>query len=245
MRCQKLKKIIFKHKNRIEKMNNVGSALLTVILVVSFLTILATTLLYISGLNFQIKQADYQNKKNFYNSEMALEQIKAELMQDVSEATLLAYEDLMVNYATYQNSGIRTMEYNKYFTERLQEVWTNELGTNDWAHLLDSYHSTSSTLIMDPALDANTDNNWTSGEILVVTPEEGKILIKGIKMQYTDPNSKITTVITTNFEINAPAIDFSAEASNLALNGDTNVQAATKDRVEPLDSVIYTNWTKE
>ena len=55
-----------------KKLDNRGSALLIVILVVGFLTILATTLLYISGMNFQIKQADYQNKKNFYTGETGL-----------------------------------------------------------------------------------------------------------------------------------------------------------------------------
>lgn len=242
-----MKKIIYKHKNRMKRMNNAGSALLTVILVVSFLTILATTLLYISGLNFQIKQADYQNKKNFYTSEIALEQIKTELMEDVSEASILAYEDLQVDYATYENSSIRSLEYNKYFTERLQEVWTNKMGTSgDWESLLNSYYTTDSTLIMDAALDTVTDAKWSSSEVLTVSPEAGKILIKGIKMQYTDPDTKITTVITTNFEINAPQIDLSVEQSKLALDtGVDGTAAATKDRVEPLDSVIYTNWTKE
>ena len=37
------------------KLNNAGSAIVTVLVVVTFITILATVLLYISGLNYQMK----------------------------------------------------------------------------------------------------------------------------------------------------------------------------------------------
>lgn len=255
MRCDVLKKRFLVREKRIRNLNNNGSALLTVILVVAFLTILATTLLYITGMNFQIKQADYQNKKNFYSGEIALEEIRAGLMEDVSKAAVEAYADVAMNYISLQtdagDGAVRQLQYNNYFVTRLQEEWDADLAANgnSWDSLLTTYR-TNGTLKWDMTRDTNADTHLSSTEVLVVSADAGKIVIKGVQMEYIDPATQLTTIISTDFEVSAPAIDWSACASlDTRPTGvdDTNVATtiAVKNVTTPSGTVIYTNWKKE
>ena len=57
-------------KAKKQKQNNAGSAIVTVLVVVTFVTILATVLLYISGMKFQMKVADYRTKESFYQAKI-------------------------------------------------------------------------------------------------------------------------------------------------------------------------------
>lgn len=232
------------------KMNNRGSALLTVILVVGFLTILATTLLYITGMNFQIKQADYQNKKNFYTGETGLEEIRAELMKDVSKASVEAYNDISMRYVSLSTAGVRKLEYNKSFVESLQKVWDDKLavGGMDWDDLLHTYYTGGAayTLELDPAYDSNGDGVFSSSEVLELHDIEGYIRIKGLKMTYIDPNTKLTTIISTDMDVYAPAVDWSAEGTLQTLSGITADAAAIKnDELDVSGCVRYANWKKE
>lgn len=233
-----------------EKMNNRGSALLTTILVVGFLTILATTLLYITGMNFQIKQADYQNKKNFYTGETGLEEIKAKLMQDASEATVEAYNNVSMRYVTLSTANLRQLEYNKAFVESLQKVWDDKLALegNNWDNLLHTYYTGGAAynLELNPAFDSNGDGVYSSSELLEPHPVEGYIRIRGLKMTYTNPDNKLTTIISTDMDVYAPEVDWSAEGTLQTLSGITPEAAALKnDELEISGCVRYANWKKE
>lgn len=241
-------------RNRIKRLNDEGSALLTVVLVVTFLTVLATILMYISGLNFQIKQQDYQNKKNFYTGEEALEEIKASLMLDVSNAALLANEDLAADYASIGSEDLRMSEYNTYFVQHLQELWDAKLATyGSWENLMRSYLH-----YADPAdyelrvdydtYDTNHDGVLSSSEVLTVNEMNGSVIVKGFGIKYTNPDNRLTTMIMTDFRVTAPAIDWSANASRTEWKSGVDTAAALEEGMElvtPTDSVIYTNWVKE
>lgn len=233
-------------KMRGTKLNTDGSALLTVILVVSFLTILATTLLYISGMNFQIKQMDYQNKKNFYTGETALEEMRAELMEDASKASVKAYGDVSAQFVALNSGAIRELEYNRAFVAALQEVWANKGLTTfcagDWNVFLQSYFSdhTHGTLTMADA-DGNGDGIVTSAEILDIDADAGVIRVRNLKMTYTNED-KLTTIISTDLEVFAPEISWSVEESLGALDVNVPVQTTTVDASR---CVGYTNWKKE
>lgn len=236
--------------NRIKRLDNRGSALLTVVLVVTFLTILATILMYISGLNFQIKEADYRNKKSFYEGEEGTEAIKVELMKDVSDAAFRANQDLSINFANITSADTRKNEYNKYFVNRLQEVFDDRLASygGSWNALLASYmpNSTDYVLTMDLAYDTNGNGVLSSDEVLEVNEISGSIILRGVSVKYTNPKYKLVTKISTDFRITAPAFDWSAAASRTALEGGVSVEEAkTKNMISPADCVIYTEWKKE
>ena len=237
-------------RNRIKCLNDEGSALLTVILIITFLTILATILLYITGMNFQIKQADYQNKKNFYTGEEALEEIKTNLIMDISKAAVLANEEMACNYAGLSSEELRVNQYNNFFVEHLQEIWDDKLAVyGSWDALLNSYHSNHTDFELEMDLvtyDANGNGSLSSDEALDVVANSGMIYIRGLKIKYVNPDNKLTTKISTDFRITAPAIDWSANAALTALPDGVDAAAAgKKELVTPKDSIVYTNWKKE
>lgn len=227
------------------KGNNQGSALLTVILVVAFLTILATTLLYITGMNFQIKQYDYRNQKNFYTGETALEEIRAHLMQDISVAAVQAYDEVNMQYVSLGNKDLRRLQYNTAFVAAIQEEWDAKLAPygGSWKGLLDSYH-TDGELSLDVAYDANGDGILTSAENLFLDENEGLVRIRGIKLKYTNSNG-LTTLISTDMEVRAPEIAWSVENTLNGLSGVSAEDAATRKKVDVSNCVIYTDWKKE
>ncbi len=232
------------------KMNDRGSALLTVVLVVGFLTILATTLLYISGMNFQIKQADYQNKKNFYTGEEALEEIRANLMIDTSNAAVEAYNDITMRFVSLQTKELRQLEYNNVFVAKVQEEWDADLLAhgNSWVPLLSSYCTGGSdyTLAINDAYDANHDGAFSSAEVLELHPDEGYVRIRGLQMTYINPTTKLTTIISTDMDVYAPGIDWSAEGSVVSLPAGVSQQdASRKTEADVSGSVRYANWKKE
>lgn len=229
------------------KMNNRGSALLMVILVVGFLSILATTLLYISGMDFQTKQADYQNKKNFYTGEVALEQIRANLMVDASEAAVAAYNEVSMKYVTLQNKDMRQLEYNKLFVENLMEQLIPAAGgVDDWSVILGSRFTAGAGT--PPPYTLEFENSvHTTAAMVEVHDADGYIRIKGLRMIYTDSTTKLTTILSTDLDIRAPEIDWSVEGAFQVLEAGVTEQMAAESRttVDASKCVKYVNWKKE
>ena len=58
---------------------NKGSTLVTVVVVVAFMSILATIILYLAGENYKTKAIDQKTKDSFYDAEVVVEQIKTQL----------------------------------------------------------------------------------------------------------------------------------------------------------------------
>lgn len=88
---------------RKRKSDNRGASLVVVIITIAFIGILVSMLMYITFMNFKIKTADVKNKNSFYTAENALEEIKAGLQGEVSEAMGSAYLDIMQNYGIYSD----------------------------------------------------------------------------------------------------------------------------------------------
>lgn len=88
---------------RKRKSDNRGASLVVVIITIAFIGILVSMLMYITFMNFKIKTADVKNKNSFYTAENALEEIKAGLQGEVSEAMGSAYLDIMQNYGMYSD----------------------------------------------------------------------------------------------------------------------------------------------
>lgn len=105
------------------KLNNKGSAIVTVIVVTAFITILATTILYITSRNYMVKQNDYQSKQTFYQAEQTLDDLKAMLANDVSAACEYAYKQTMINYVRDNSSNSRAVRYKKAFVDYMDALW--------------------------------------------------------------------------------------------------------------------------
>ena len=250
------------------KLNDKGSALLTVLLFVAFLTILATTLLYVTGMNFLIKQADYQNKKNFYINETALEEIKARLMSDV--VAYAGKEAVAKSSTTFASAGntsdageIRALEYNGYFTEEVCKRLYADMtagGYTGWtAYLSSKKEDAKATVTMqkDTFTLVNTadgkpklgDESTVTDGVVIVDEVKGIVTIKGITVSYINTKNGVAGVISTDLEIHAPEIDWKnvTKSETAFLTEDTADGKDPKDKktVDISKCVRYTNWEKK
>ena len=75
-------------KRHILKFNNHGSTLLVA---VSLIAVLATVLMSMSYMNYNMKVTELNSKKNFYNAEIVLDQINVGLQKEISDSLEDAY----------------------------------------------------------------------------------------------------------------------------------------------------------
>lgn len=211
-------------------LDNRGSAIVTVLVLTVFISVLATTLLYVATRNFQVKQTDYQNKKNFYKAEAVLEEIKTIVTLDASDACAYAYEQTMSEYVSV-NAETRRNTYQKAFAQNLYKIWEQRFSA------------------AGDALSAVKNNIGLSPEsadcvkaVANISKDEAKggFLLQGLEVEVTDGQG-YTTVITTDIYVSAPQLDWTVE-NFVTLPSGTEVEQNT---LKMSDYVVFTNWKKD
>lgn len=188
-----------KKRNRKLQSNNKGAALVTVIVVIAFICILTTLLLYLSVMNYQMKSTDYKTKVSFYGAEEPLEELRVCLAEDMSACSEEAYRSVMAQYSALPSSDLRSAEYEKIMWESMQEIWNtrrvNPLGNdpvadpNGWCYgvasaMLEAYNSASYPhkyhVIMDDATGSVLDcgNDACSAPYHVIVKDLGADQLK-------------------------------------------------------------------
>lgn len=103
-------------------LDNRGSAIVTVIIAMAFVGILASVLMYMTLLNFQMKINNRKAKDNFYTAETVLDEIRLGMQEELSDALDVAYGEVLTNYASStQSSKESMMRY--YFLYNLQQKY--------------------------------------------------------------------------------------------------------------------------
>ena len=236
------------------RINNKGSAIVSVIVVTAFITILATTILYTTGMNYRIKANDYQNKQTFYKAEQALDELKAALVEDVSAAYVYAYGEVAAEYSQL-TADERAAEYNRLFVEYLRKLWIE--GENSRVKMagysnvkaLEKYFESKTKLsageclalvepVPNPDGSKTTDGIWYDDKPKAVDSDddakkvqEGQFIIRNVVVKHVE-NGYIT-YIRTDIALNAPEYNWNGSA---APAGDGVLRMS--------DYVVYTNWTK-
>ncbi len=215
------------------KMNNSGAALVTVIIVIAFISVIVTIMLYTSGVNYYMKSTDKETKDSFYEAETAMENIRGELMLQAKTAYQAASRAVMAEYINKTETE-REEIYHKAFEEALMEYYTDaatglpidlEADLQAKAGSYGAYITTSSTAPKDDS------------------PQDGHIIIEDVSISYTKDG--YYTKITTDLQIQAPDIDLSLDTAQTSW-ADTDVSAAFSREVYSMaDCVIYLNWKKE
>jgi hypothetical protein len=219
------------------KNDNRGSGIVTVVVVTMFITIIATTMIYIAARNYQTKQVDYQNKVSFYQAEEALDTLKSLLAQDVSDAFMYAYADTMSNYAEYGS------DINKYYadsyTKKMMKYWSDRVGSGSNLDAVKTYMrerliDNSPVPLSD---DEKTEINNMIGCITAVgefkvPPSNDKFVITGIEASYTSKNGYSTYI----------KVDMGLELPDINL---VTTSAPTEDTVKLTDCVKYMNWQRD
>ena len=210
--------------------DNRGSSLLTVLIVAIFISILATTLLYVSGKNYQMKQTDYQNKKNFYEAEAALDELKACVIQDSALAYQEAYRALMKEYSNLSADSRKGVFYAAY-ANALNAIWANRIAANS-GDVCAAVKSISGFSTQGQSCIVAVDS-------VAFDTTKGYFLIQGIQASSSTVDGYLT-MITTDIYVGAPAFEWGVEYSKAWTEG-TNIAQNTIDLT---DYVVFTNWRK-
>lgn len=227
------------------KLNNRGSAIVTVIVVTLFITILATTLLFVSGRNYIMKQTDYQNTKSFYTAEETLDKLKELLVPEVDEAFDVAYRDMMRNYASFTSEEQRFAYYADSFTTYLDDQWSDRRAAAGVGP--DSYLATVRKFMVDKGVSEDMTKLITKVDKFTIIPIDNKsrFVIQGVEVYYVDEHG-FSSYITTDIALTPP--DY-----NVASSGGGDDEAETEsselsteddDTISMSEYVIYVNWKK-
>ena len=127
-----------KKNNRTGIKDNRGAALITVVIILLFISILCTLVLYISSVNYRMKKADYMAKVSFYSSEIPLETMQTRLVEPASISYSYAMQLTNSKYASYANVNDVKQHFYHYFYDHLVKTLHNtyssgiDINTNDF-----------------------------------------------------------------------------------------------------------------
>lgn len=239
------------------KQNNAGSTMVTVLVVIIFMSILATVMLYLSGTNFQTKVTDFRTKESFYQAETPVEELRAQLVKDVEIAFAKAYTAAVSEYSGMGDMATRESNFRQHFCDEMNTIWENRCGV----------------IVPDPSNPANRVFDWRTGIGKVVesvgtdayldikvtpsfgfdTSEPGLVIMRGVTVTYDSPQY-YTSIITTDFCITIPKINWSGTFDS-AVPAATPVPGATPAPTSAPAAyyfdgnfskcVNYMNWIKQ
>lgn len=197
--------------------NNKGSTLVSVLIVIGFISILATTLLYLSLINFRMKEDDKAIKVSFYDTEEVVDVVRANIIKMASDVDEELYPEMMVSMGARSGSGDVQYEYGRLFMTVLQKKIEDYFaGTN---------------------LPVGID---LSGESVVKDDTEGKLTVKGIKAKRTNANG-YTSIISTDIVVEVPKRIWPYDdAAKTVVAG-----SSSSEDVDYFKCVYYNNWVKE
>lgn len=215
------------------KLNNAGAALVTVIVVIAFISVVVTVLLYSSSVNFLMKTADMKIKGNFYDAETTLEEIRAALVVRVSDAYKVAYRETMKDYTSEGSADAREELFKRKFAEEFQKKW-NE----------DNTYGVSNTLkfLQDMVEEERKNDLKESNPELEVEEADGRIILRNIRVEHA--NGEYISIIETDFIIRVPEVSWNVSVSATSWAPGDGADALERKEIDMVNSVNYLNWRK-
>ncbi len=110
------------------KNDNRGSALIVCIIVLLFVSILATVILYMSGVNYRMKKTDMYSKAAFYSAEEPLERIQSNLIIPVSYAFNESYRVTNSIYDFRADAEHRRREFYTQYALAFRDLMIKQYG---------------------------------------------------------------------------------------------------------------------
>lgn len=217
------------------KLNNEGSALITVLVVTTFITILATTMLYVSAMNFQQKQTDYENKQSFYEAEKTLDELKSILVKDVQTAYVEAYNQTQKNFLKLGTADARKTYFQEQFMSAMSKTWDNRVSSS--GSLLKAVQSVMTGEYVTEAPNFYKIYDYGVYQTSVSGATMQKFALRGVQVKYTVGN--YTTFLYTDICLEPPNIDWSADSFSPTVG-----TATDREKIAFTDYVSYVNWRK-
>jgi len=138
------------------KVNNSGSAMIVSIIVLLFVSILATVILYMAGINFRMKKSDLNTRISFYSAETSLETMQTDLVVPLSYALNEGYMSANSKYLDLGSSDGRRVAFYEATYDSLEELLIKQYGGTKIGN--SGEHLTDSTLIKNIIHNLTYDN---------------------------------------------------------------------------------------
>lgn len=215
------------------KKDNRGSALVMVIISIAFIGTLVAMMVYLVYYNYLMKYTDRAAKNNFYTAESALNEIKAGIEKDVSDAMVESYYKVISEHTadTAQNQqAYFEIEYKENLKNILnvQSQIMGPAGLQEDVNYYEPANLVAYWVETPKAATAGSEgaymetvahSSWTglgTDTGLASFKDEGPMVIfkdgnviefKNIKISYTDEDGYVS-IIKTDIDIETPEINF-------------------------------------
>ena len=183
--------------------------MVVVIIAMAFIGILASVLMYMSLLNYQMKVNNLKAKDNFYSAETVLDEIRTAMGERVSASVGSAYELVLKNYeATSAEEKQNKLRY--YFLKDMQDYYavTGSVNINNY-DLTKLFNSLSSEIKRGTVLETLND----SGEVVYRMALDSSGSLK-VYVMTTDPVTgnkervETTDIPTGRFQLYTDGLSF-------------------------------------
>lgn len=194
-----------KVKNRLElleqKKNNRGSAFIITIAAVALLCFMVSVILTLAAYNLQMKATDLKGKKTFYTAETAMDEIRAGLQQDVSEALAVAYMKTMessIETAISDREAVFQTEFVQQLRQRIADPMHSD------KYVLDYLKTFLKKTAYDDVKKIGAKINSVDCRLDLTT---AGLVLKDLTVTYHD-EQKYLSEIKTDIILQFPDIDF-------------------------------------
>ena len=210
---QQLQKELWNRKRR-----NSCSSIVIVIIAMAMIGILATTLLWMSYVNYKIKVNDIRNKNSFYSAETVMEQIVAGLQKESSDAVAIAYKETLSNWDR-DDDGIQSEanHYSSFATAYLdalvKELRNSEKGDSYYNRdVLKNYVDTDIWKnVNQTAWDNGTDEADAAKAPVMELVNGSSLILRNVFVSYTEGDR--LSIVSTDLCLDVPEIVFTQSGS--------------------------------
>ena len=206
---QQLQKELWNRKRR-----NSGSSIVIVIIAMAMIGILATTLLWMSYVNYKIKVNDIRNKNSFYSAETVMEQIVAGLQKEASDSVAVAYQEVLSNWEALENETNRYSTFASVYLDTLvKHLRNSEKGDGYYNRdILMNYVDTEIWKnVNQTAWKNGTDEADAEKEPVMELVNGNSLILHNVFVSYVDGDR--LSIVSTDLCLDAPEIVFTRSGS--------------------------------
>lgn len=219
---QKLHKEIKRHR-----LDNRGAAIILVIIAMGMIGILASTLLWMSYMNYRIKINDIRNKNTFYSAETVMEQIMAGVQQEASVAVAKAYGDVLTNWDSLGTESKRYEMFTNTYLDTLTEAFKDNTVAPGGGFYYDreklKKYVDTNVFLADDAVRGVDYASWKNGNLstdvekkpVLEMVNNNSLILRNIYVSYYEQEQDRVSVISTDICIDVPRIVFSQNAPDI------------------------------
>ena len=198
------------------KKRNCGSSIVIVIIAMAMIGILATTLLWMSYINYKIKVNDIRNKNSFYSAEMVMEQIVAGLQKEASDSVAVAYQEVLSNWDDLQSESNRYSSFaSTYLDTLVKHLRDTDKGDGYYKRdILKGYVDTSVwDHVNQTAWDNGTDDTDEAKKKPPVMElvNGNSLILRNVFVSYMDEDR--LSIVSTDLCLDVPEIVFTQSGS--------------------------------